>query len=161
MVLRSPHGLYLDSHVYVDIFLCVYFDVSVNVPIYGGLIVSNRLSHENLRVYQTSVQFLAYASQILNSLPRGNSDLSDQLRRASASIPLNIAEGAGKTGRADAARYFASARGSALECGAVLDAMEILNLVAPEETRRGKGLLVSIASMLSKLARYYGERKSK
>ena len=40
----------------------------------------------------------------------------DQWLRASQSIPLNIAEGNGKTADADRIRHFEMARGSALEC---------------------------------------------
>ena len=53
--------------------------------------------HEKLDVYQCSIEFLALSVQIIETLPRGNSALVDQLKRASWSIPLNIAEGCGKT----------------------------------------------------------------
>ena len=55
--------------------------------------------------------------------PRGQADLRDQLQRASTSIPLNVAEASGKTGTADRARFCAIARGSALECAAILDVL--------------------------------------
>jgi four helix bundle protein len=41
--------------------------------------------------------------------------LTSQIRRASSSIPANIAEGCGKDGDADLARYLQIARGSASE----------------------------------------------
>lgn len=43
------------------------------------------------------------------------------MRRAAASIVLNLAEGHGRLTRAEQARFTAIARGSALECLAVLD----------------------------------------
>src|SRR4051812_24193456 len=43
--------------------------------------------------------------QILENMPRGHAELSDQLRRATISIPLIIAEGAGKTTDKDLSRY--------------------------------------------------------
>ncbi|MBM4321616.1 MAG: four helix bundle protein, partial [Deltaproteobacteria bacterium] len=42
-----------------------------------------------------------------------------QLRRASISTPVNIAEGSGKTKEPDQQRYYAIARGSAMECAAL------------------------------------------
>jgi four helix bundle protein len=41
--------------------------------------------------------------------------LTSQIRRASSSIPANIAEGCGKNGEAELARFFQMARGSASE----------------------------------------------
>jgi four helix bundle protein len=57
---------------------------------------------------------------------RGEGDLKDQFRRASISIPLNIAEASGKVSPSDRGRFFAIARGSAMECAAILDCVQIL-----------------------------------
>src|SRR4051812_5368768 len=71
-----------------------------------------------LGVYRCAISFLSFAAPLADRAPRGFSSLSDQLRRASLSIPLNIAEGSGKYER-DERRYFNLARGSALECAAI------------------------------------------
>src|SRR6185436_15130856 len=47
--------------------------------------------HERLSVYQSSLEFLALANEVVEHLPRGRSHLADQLSRASTSIVLNIA----------------------------------------------------------------------
>jgi hypothetical protein len=65
------------------------------------------LDYERLDVYQCALQFAVLAFQILENMPRGHGQLSDQLRRATISIPLNIAEGAGKTTERERARYHA------------------------------------------------------
>jgi four helix bundle protein len=44
------------------------------------------------------------------TLPRGRSHLADQLTRASTSIVLNLAEGAGKHSRPDKRRYYVTTR---------------------------------------------------
>jgi four helix bundle protein len=111
----------------------------------------DRLHHENLEVYNRAKEFLAFSIELVRRFPKGYADLSDQLRRASISIGLNIAEGAGKASRADAARYYYSARGSALECGAILDACGLLGLATQNEIDQGKARLVSLASMLTRL----------
>jgi len=111
-----------------------------------------RLHHEDLDSYQAAIEFLALAMTIIASFPRGNGELADQLRRASLSIPLNIAEGYGRRSAADRHRFYDISRGSAHECGAILDAAALLHLVNDEHFVRGKTLLVRVVSMLVKMA---------
>ena len=119
----------------------------------GNFITQSQLYYEKLDVYQCSIQFLAITEKISSSLPKGNSSLLDQLKRASLSIILNIAEACGKVTAKDNARFFAIARGSAMECGAVLDACKVLKLTSKENIDDGKHLIVRIVSMLSKMSR--------
>jgi four helix bundle protein len=111
------------------------------------------LSFQKLDVYQCSVTFVASVTEICKTIPRSHSNLRDQLRRAAVSVPLNIAEGAGRSSDADGARHFAIARGSAMECAAVLDVIRALGGVADEQHGRAVELLTRIVSMLTKLAR--------
>ena len=111
------------------------------------------LSFQKLDVYQRAVQFLALAAEIGDQTPRGNAALVDQLRRAASSISLNIAEGARRTGSADAARTYAIARGSAMESAAVLDALSLLRVVDERTKDRGTALLEAIVAMLTKMCR--------
>ena len=110
-----------------------------------------RLHHEDLDAYQASIEFLALATTVLAKYGRGHAGLADQLRRASLSIPLNIAEGYGKRSTAERCRYYDIARGSAHECGAVFDASKILRLIDDPIFAQGKTLLVRIVSMLVKM----------
>ena len=84
----------------------------------------NGFEHESLDVYRVSVEFLARADEVAASLPKGRAHLVDQLRRASTSISLNIAEGAGEFSKADKARFYRIARRSSTECSAILDESE-------------------------------------
>ena len=111
------------------------------------------LSHEKLIVYQKSIDFLAFAAKLIENMPRGNGGLSDQLKRVALSVPLNIAEASGRTGSADNARRFAIARGSALECGAILDACRVLGVADTPRLNDGKVIVTSVVAMLSKLSR--------
>ena len=111
------------------------------------------LSFQKLDVYQCAIEFLALAAEVAGEIPRGNAVLLDQLRRAASSIPLNIAEAAGRTGRADAARGYAIARGSAMECAAVLDALSVLKVVDLRTKQRGYELLECVVAMLTKRCR--------
>ena len=109
------------------------------------------LDHERLDVYRCAIEFLRIAFQIVERIPRGHGALADQLRRAATSIVLNIAEAAGKASAKERAHFHAIARGSAMECGAILDVVRLME-VAPEQTREGKALLVRAVSMLSQSA---------
>ncbi len=109
------------------------------------------LSHEKLEVYKLTIKFYALTALVVESLPRGHGSVKDQLKRASISIPLNIAEGAGKIPPRDQSKFYAIARGSALECGVIYDILNVLGLIGPNRYAHGKKLLVSIASMLSKM----------
>lgn len=59
------------------------------------------LDHERLDVYQCAIEFLAISVKVMEAIPKGNGALVDHLKRASWSIPLNIAEGCGKIGLVD------------------------------------------------------------
>jgi four helix bundle protein len=111
------------------------------------------LSFQKLDVYRCAIEFVAAACEMSAQAPRGNGPLLDQLRRAATSIPLNIAEAAGRTGTADAARCYAIARGSAMECAAILDTLLVLQLADHPHHRRGIELLERIVAMLTKLCR--------
>lgn len=111
-----------------------------------------QLDHERLDVYDLALEFLVLANGIIEGLPRGRSHLADQFTRASLSIVLNLAEGAGKHSKLDKRRYYVTARGSATESAALLDVCQRLKLLDEAGHRAAKGMLVRIVSMLIKLA---------
>ena len=108
---------------------------------------------EKLDAYQRSVEFVAAAAGIISELPGGYAPLADQLRRAALSVPVNIAEGVGRTSDADRRRHYAIARGSAMECAAILDACRVLQVAGPVILATGRSLLLRIVQMLSKMCR--------
>ena len=109
----------------------------------------NEFPHDRLDVYRAAVEFLVVVEDIVPTLPRGRAYLADQLRRASTSICLNIAEGSGEFAAADKARFYRFARRSSTECAAILDAFRIAGGDGGAGLARGKELLFRIASMLS------------
>lgn len=70
----------------------------------------------NFRTYSIAVEL--YRLLIAVRLPR---HLQDQCRRAASSIVLNLAEGSGRSTKADQARFFSMALGSLREVQAILD----------------------------------------
>ena len=111
----------------------------------------NEFSHERLDVYRAAVEWLVVADDLAGTLPRGRAYLADQLRRAAASIPLNVAEGAGEFATAEKARFYRIARRSATECAAILDGCRVLNLVDRERATGARDLLWRIVAMLMTL----------
>ena len=103
--------------------------------------------HEKLVAYQRSIQFVAWASELLETLP-AKLAVSDQLDRASTSVVLNIAEGNAKYTAPDRCRYLDSARGSAMECAACLDVLVAKGKCTREETDGGKILLRETVALL-------------
>lgn len=110
------------------------------------------LDHERLDVYRLALDSLVLANGVIQGLPRGRSHLADQFTRASISIVLNLAEGAGKHSKADKRRYYLTARGSATESAALLDVCLRLSLLDDGAHKAGKEMLVRVVSMLIKLA---------
>jgi four helix bundle protein len=109
------------------------------------------LGHEKLDVYRLSIGYVAWVYEKCGSLTGIHRAARDQWLRASQSIPLNIAEGNGKTAPADRRRYFEIARGSAFECAAIQDVLVVSNALGENESLEHKAELDRMASMLSRL----------
>jgi four helix bundle protein len=112
--------------------------------------------HERLDVYKVALDFIATVSDIIESLPKGRAYLADQLNRASTSIVLNIAEGAGEFSAADKARFYRMACRSATESAAILDVCRKLSIVNDNAYNPGRERLLRIVSMLVRLCRSSG-----
>ena len=128
----------------------------VNVPVNSTAenVTSNTeyfLDHERLEVYKLAREHARQSHRLLQLLPHGRADIADQYRRASLSIPLNLAEGGGEYAPAEKARFYRIAKRSATECAAVLDHLVDLQMLPESELRIAKALLRRIVSALVKL----------
>lgn len=111
------------------------------------------LGHEKLDVYRLSISYVAWVFDQCENLNGLHRHARDQWLRASQSIPLNIAEGNGKSTEADRRRYFEIARGSVLECAAIQDVLVIGKALNNEESNERKIQLDRLAAMLSRLGK--------
>ena len=111
------------------------------------------LDHENLDVYRVAIEFLTLSLRLLEVIPSHRRELRSQLERAAMSVPLNIAEGCGKPTVARRAHYRGIARGSAMECGALLDVCGLMGHATSEQVETGKAMLVRVVAMLTKMCR--------
>ena len=109
------------------------------------------LGHERLDVYRLAIGYVARVYEKAATLDGVHRAARDQWLRASPSIPLNIAEGNGKTADADRRRYFEIARGSALECAAIQDVLVVGKALDETESQNRKRELDRMAAMLSRL----------
>ncbi len=109
------------------------------------------MNYRNLEVYRLAIAFLPLASQLTDRFPPGYASFADQIRRASLSVPLNIAEGSGKTRPTDQKRFYAIARGSAMECGAIVDACLAPGFIDKASVREAVKILDPIVRILSKM----------
>ena len=120
----------------------------------------DHFEHDRLDVYKAAIDFLALADVIVELLPKGRAYLADQFRRASTSIPLNIAEGAGEFAAPEKARIYRIARRSGTECAAILDVCRVRNLIEPSLLSAAREVLLRIVAMLTRLILNCGERPS-
>ena len=70
--------------------------------------------------------------------------IKDQLKRASLSIVLNIAEGTSRTSKQNRRHFFVIARGSAYESFAIIDLVKL----GSEERKAAQGLLEEVSKIL-------------
>ena len=116
-----------------------------------GRTMNETFTHEKLDAYRRAIDFVAVAEEVAASLVRGRGYLADQLRRASTSIALNIAEGAGEFNRREKARFYRIAKRSATECAAILDVCVRLELSRTEKIQEGRTFLHRVVAMLTRL----------
>ena len=92
---------------------------------------------------------LAFRAHVVRWLPLKRAELSDQLDRASLSVALNIARRGPRRPRSS--RHYAIARGSAFECLAVLDLLDLE--AAPPNSREARTVLLRLMAVLTALVR--------
>ena len=87
-----------------------------------------------LKVWQKAHRLTLDVYQITSCFPREELyGLTSQLRRACSSIPANLAEGCGRNGSAEFARYCSIAMGSASELEYHLLLAKHLKLIKPKD----------------------------
>ena len=107
---------------------------------------------EKLEVYQRAVDFAERITGLTKTFPaQGHYHLVDQLRRASLSISLNIAEGNGRWHVKDRKNFFWIARGSAFECVPLLELCKRENLLSEVNWAELKEELEVLSKMLTAL----------
>jgi four helix bundle protein len=109
--------------------------------------------HEKLECYRESVEMAEELCKEAARWPRGYGYLLDQLRRAMASIVLNIAEGNARKGISERRRFFEISRASVAEVAACVDLIHAFGLIGEKVFGSLKSRLNGISRMLWGLMR--------
>ena len=105
---------------------------------------------EKLDVYKRALEFSNKITKSTEQI-KGYYSLVDQLRRASMSISLNIAEGNGRFSKNDRRQFFLIARGSAFECIPLLEMCRSSEILTSIEVENYRNELDIICRMLTNL----------
>jgi four helix bundle protein len=114
---------------------------------------------EDLECYQLALQVLREAYRVAKSLPPEEKyNLADQMRRAAASVVLNIAEGYGRYHYLDSLRFYYQARGSLYEALSAFVVCDEVQLTRGELPRQ-RELCSGAARSLNGYIRYVRDQR--
>jgi four helix bundle protein len=108
---------------------------------------------ENLEVYKKAKSFNAIVCRTVLKLSTIDSVTKNQLRRASLSIVLNIAEGTSRFSKPDRKNFCVIARGSIFECVAIFDVLKDDNQLTFQEFSHLYSLSEEMSKMLFAMIR--------
>ena len=109
-------------------------------------------THKDLEVWQKSISFVTVIYKTTANFPAEEKfGLSSQLRKASISIPSNIAEGAARKGKVEFVQFLYIALASAAEIETQLFIARNLNFITDDDKNNLIGELSSISKMIQGL----------
>ena len=110
-----------------------------------------QLNHKKLDVYKISSLLVTEIYKLTNILPSSEKfNMVQQLRRASLSIKLNLAEGCSRKSELERKRFFEISRGSAIEIDAILETAVDLGYIKNEDLLIISKLLNSTFALITK-----------
>ena len=115
------------------------------------MVSDEKFDFESLLVYQRSLDYVDFIYNIVNKFPKAEAfSLSDQFKRASVSISLNIAEGSGGS-KPDFKRFLIIARRSVRECLAITEISFRQHFIDNEVKRQSRDFCLELSKMISGL----------
>ena len=109
-------------------------------------------SYQNLDVYKLSMQLAYDVYQIVSTFPDFEKfGLSSQLRRASVSVPSNIAEGSGRQYQKEFVQFLFLAKGSLREVITQLELSKMLGYIDDELFSQTQDSADRLHKMLNRL----------
>ena len=109
-------------------------------------------SYENLIVWQKSMDLVIESYKLTEAFPKTETyGLTSQIRRATVSIPSNIAEGSRHGSRKDFRHFLLNAYGSGAELETQLKIAKRLSFGKEFDYSKADGLLNEVMRMLNKM----------
>jgi four helix bundle protein len=109
-------------------------------------------SHRDLIVWQKAMDLAVQVYALTARFPRSEQyRLVDQLTRATASIPANIAEGQARSGSREFAHFLSIAKGSLAETETFLLLAVRLKYISSEDCQPTFALITEVSKMLTVL----------
>ncbi|MBU1262935.1 four helix bundle protein [bacterium] len=110
--------------------------------------MAKEFDFENLEVYQMAIDFVNMIYEITKRYPKSELFTTvSQFRRASLSIPLNIAEGAGRLHKKERIQFYQIAKTSVSECIPIMEISKKQGFLKEDEYQK----LYQIGLKLSKM----------
>ena len=109
--------------------------------------------------HELALRAAAAVFAAVKAVPRSSADLAEQARRAAASVPLNLAEGAGRGGK-DRVYHFRVAYGSVQEAHSAVRLLEVVGAVRSSRTKESLELLDRVGAMTWRLIQSPGPGSS-
>jgi four helix bundle protein len=114
---------------------------------------------EDLDVYKLALGLAERVRRVTRSFRRGEWHWADQFRRAAMSVPLNIAEGAGRFHPREKKQFCWIARGSCFECVPIVDLCLRAGILDEDVRVNLRRELERVAKMLTGRIRSVDEKK--
>ena len=107
-------------------------------------------SHRDLVIWQRGIELCTSVYALTRAFPREELfGLSSQIRRASVSVPSNIAEGYGRLSREQYRHFLGIAQGSNLEVQSQLEIARRLSFGHANEIDKAEALSFEVGKMLT------------
>lgn len=106
---------------------------------------------EKLEVYKKAKAFNKDVLTLMKNTKSIDVVTKNQLRRASLSIVLNIAEGTSRFSKPDKRNFYVISRGSTFECVAIFDVLKDETVLTEEEFTQFYGKADELSRMLFKM----------
>ena len=107
-------------------------------------------NHSKFQVLDVATQAATACIELAHNIRKPFGDVVSQLTRAALSVPLNLTEGAGRTGKARK-NFYRIAYGSTRESMEIVEILLKLRLVDPKQAKNCLDLLDRVGAMCWRL----------